>query len=203
MLDADKDGSELVQLYDELMALPIDDAFPYEEPSTLAEIRAARPDAAHKLDATLDDDALYDRVYGAWLGRAAGCALGKPVEGWPKERIDKYLNKTNALPLDNYRPYDAKIIPRTLRTSTRDNIEFMDRDDDLDFPILGLVALESKGAKLNARAMANTWLHYMPYGLVYTAENSAYRNFVQGIYPPESAEYRNPFREWILALIHI
>ena len=34
-LDADKDGSELVQLYDELMALPVDAAFPYEEPSTL------------------------------------------------------------------------------------------------------------------------------------------------------------------------
>jgi ADP-ribosylglycohydrolase len=200
-LDTDKDGSELVQLYDELMALPIDDAFPYDEPSTLAEIRAARPDTSHKLESTLDDDALYDRIYGAWLGRAAGCALGKPVEGWPKERIDKYLTKTNALPLDNYLPYDEKIIPRTLRSSTRGNIEFMDRDDDLDFPILGLVALESKGAKLNARTMANTWLHYMPYGLVYTAENSAYRNFVQGIYPPESAEYRNPFREWIGAQI--
>ena len=200
-LEADKDGPEMVQLYDELMALTVNDMFPYTEPSTLGEIQSERPNAVRKLDMPLDDDALYNRIYGAWLGRAAGCALGKPVEGWPKERIDKYLTKVGALPLDNYLPYDEKIIPGTLRTSTRDNIEYMDRDDDLDFPILGLVALENKGAKMNARTMANTWVHYMPYGLVYTAENSAYRNFVQSIWPPESANYRNPFREWIGAQI--
>lgn len=200
-MEGEVDEALLPELYDELMALPIDSAFPYSEPSSLADIRAARPDSPRKLDMDWDEERLYDRIYGAWLGRAAGCALGKPVEGWPKERIDKYLNTVDALPLDNYLPFHEKIIPRTLRTSTRGNIEFMDRDDDLDFPILGLLALENKGAKMTARTIANTWLHYMPYGLVYTAENSAYRNFVQGIYPPESAEYRNPFREWIGAQI--
>jgi hypothetical protein len=36
---------------------------------------------------------------------------------------------------------------------------------------------------------------------VYTAEDAAYRNFVLGILPPDSAIYRNPFREWIGAQI--
>ena len=58
------------------------------------------------------------------------------MEGWPKERIDKYLTKANALPLDDYIPYDEKVTPKTLKLSTRGNIEFMDRDDDLDYPIL-------------------------------------------------------------------
>jgi ADP-ribosylglycohydrolase len=200
-LTGDIDEDELVRLYDELMALPVNSAFPYTEPSTLEEIRALRPDAQRKFDMTLDDDTLYDRIYGAWLGRAAGCALGKPVEGWPKERIDKYLMNKDALPLDNYLPYDEKIIPGTLRTSTRDNIEYMDRDDDLDFPILGLLALENKGARTSARTMANTWVSCMPLGKLYTAENVAYRNFALSIWPPESAEYRNPFREWIGAQI--
>ena len=82
-----------------------------------------------------------------------------------------------------------------------DNIQYMDRDDDLDFPILALLALEHKGAHMTARTMAGTWLSRMPYGCLYTAEDSAYRNFVMGIKPPESATYRNPFREWIGAQI--
>lgn len=200
-LDGDINEDELRRLYDELMALPVDNAFPYTEPSTLEDIRAQRPDAPRKLDMEWNDDKLYDQIYGAWLGRAAGCALGKPVEGWPKARIDKFLNDADALPLDNYLPFVEKILPGIHRPSTRDNIQYMDRDDDLDFPILGLLALEQRGAKMSSRTIAQTWLGYMPYGLVYTAENSAYRNFVQSIWPPESAQYRNPFREWIGAQI--
>jgi len=200
-LEGEVDEDELIQLYDELMAQPVDDAFPYTEPSALNNIRAKRPDSPRKLDMAWDEDILYDRIYGAWLGRAAGCALGKPVEGWPKARIDKFLNDAGALPLDNYLPFVEKILPGVHRPSTRDNIQYMDRDDDLDFPILGLLALEHKGAKMSSRTIANTWLVHMPYGLVYTAENSAYRNFVLNIWPPESAQYRNPFREWIGAQI--
>ena len=77
----------------------------------------------------------------------------------------------------------------------------MDRDDDMDFPILGLIALESKGPYLTPRSVADIWLSHMPFGLVYTAENVAYRNFVANIWPPESAIRRNPYREWIGAQI--
>ena len=45
----------LSDLYDELMALPVDSAFPYTEPSTLEEIRAERPEAPRKLDMAWDD----------------------------------------------------------------------------------------------------------------------------------------------------
>ena len=41
----------------------------------------------------------------------------------------------------------------------------------------------------------------MPLGLTYTAEKVAYRNFDLGIWPPHSALFRNPFREWIGAQI--
>jgi len=200
-LERSATDQEVSTLYDELLALPVAESFPYVEPSTLEEIRACRPDAARQLDVTLNDDELYDRIYGAWLGRAAGCALGKPVEGWPKERIDKYLGETNALPLDNYLPFVDSVLPGVHKPSTRGNIHFMDRDDDLDFPILGLIALEWKGAKFTSRTMANTWLTYMPFGQLYTAENAAYRNFVLSIWPPASARHRNPFREWIGAMI--
>ena len=193
--------AEFIALYDELSALPIMESFPYDEPSSLPEIQKARPAAVNELILEEGKEAIYDRIRGAWLGRAAGCALGKPVEGWPKERIDKYLTKANALPLDDYIPYDEKVTPKTLKLSTRGNIEFMDRDDDLDYPILGLLALESRGAKMTSKTIAGVWLHSMPFGLTYTAENVAYRNFILNVWPPESGTYRNPFREWIGAQI--
>ena len=77
----------------------------------------------------------------------------------------------------------------------------MARDDDMDYPILGLLALEDNGADLTSRNMANTWLNRMPFNFLYTAESAAYRNFVNRVWPPESATWRNPFREWIGAQI--
>ena len=200
-LDNNAPDIELVALYDELIELPVMESFPYYEPSSLEEIQEARPAGIDELAFEENDEKLYDRISGAWLGRAAGCALGKPVEGWPKARIDKFLNKSNALPLDDYIPYDEKITPNNLKSSTRGNIAFMDRDDDLDYPILGLLALESRGVKMTSKTIANIWLHSMPFGLTYTAENVAYRNFILNILPPESGIYRNPFREWIGAQI--
>lgn len=198
---ADYADDDIVRLYDELDALEPEADFPYEEPSTLAEIKALRPDGPRRMDVNFSDEALMDRIFGGWLGRAAGCALGKPVEGWPRARIDDFLEKSQALPLDDYLPYVEGQMSNVMQTCTRGNIEFMDRDDDMDYPILGLLALENKGHDLSARTMANTWLSRMPFFLLYTAERNAYANFVQGYWPPESASHRNPHREWIGAQI--
>ena len=194
-------GTVFEGLYNELDALQPAASFPFEEPSELDAIRALRPDGPRRLGLHLTDDGIRDRIHGAWLGRAAGCSLGKPVEGWPRKRIDDYLESAGALPLDDYIPYTEGAISPYLKTSTRDNIEFMARDDDMDYPILGLLALEGKGAELTSRNMANTWLSRMPFHLLYTAESVAYRNFVNRRWPPESATWRNPYREWIGAQI--
>ena len=196
-----RDDTAFEALYNELDALTPASSFPYEEPSDLDAIRALRPDGPRRMALSLSDDEIHDRIHGAWLGRAAGCLLGKPVEGWPRHRIDKYLESMGALPLDDYIPYREGAMPPRLKPSTRGNIECIARDDDLDYPILGLLALENKGAELTSRVMANTWLSRMPYQTVYTAESVAYRNFVNRRWPPESATWRNPYREWIGAQI--
>ncbi|MBW8819005.1 MAG: ADP-ribosylglycohydrolase family protein, partial [Streptomyces sp.] len=41
----------------------------------------------------------------------------------------------------------------------------------------------------------------LPAGRTFTAERIAYRNLLQGLEPPRTARHRNPFREWIGALI--
>ena len=201
LADDATDNAVFVDLYDALDALAPAASFPYEEPSELDAIRALRPDGPRRMDLSDAQSAVADRILGAWLGRAAGCSLGKPVEGWPRERIDQYLESAGALPLNDYIPYTEGAISPRLKSSTRDNIEFMARDDDMDYPILGLLALEQRGAELTSRTMADTWLGRMPFHLLYTAESVAYRNFVNRLWPPESAVWRNPFREWIGAQI--
>ena len=200
-LQGKDNNDEIYQLYEELIALPIEKTFPYVEPSDLEGIQAQRPSGVRDLELDWNSERVYDQIYGAWLGRAAGCVLGKPVEGWPKARIDKYLKDKNIDILDNYLPFDETVLPGVHKVSTRGNIKFMPRDDDMDYVIIGLLALEKRGIKTSARTIANTWVDRLPFHLVYTAEECAYRNFVNSVWPPLSGTHRNPFREWIGAQI--
>jgi hypothetical protein len=66
---------------------------------------------------------------------------------------------------------------------------------------LGLHILETHGFGFGPREVAAEWLDHLPFTRTYTAERVAYRNLVQGLVPPETATYRNPYREWIGAQI--
>ena len=202
------DAEKLHLLLSELDSLEPAASFPYSEPSDLESIRAERPDGPRRVAVNLTEAETLDRIHGAWLGRAAGCTLGKPVEKWTKAMIDSYLEFARALPLDDYIPLvegypEGHPDEYTMGSPecTRGRIEYMARDDDMDYPILGLHLLESKGGDFTSKNVADTWLSRMPYNLLYTAERVAYRNLVNDLWPPESATYRNHFREWIGAQI--
>jgi ADP-ribosylglycohydrolase len=197
-------GVELYTIMDDLKGLQPEESFPYVEPSTLEDIRVQRPDGPRRMECNLTNAQVFDRIQGAWLGRAAGCTLGKPVEGWNKEQIDSYLQFADALPLDDYFPPVSNHpngLELRMADCTRGRIQYMTRDDDMDYPVLGLHILERHGLDFTSRNVANTWLNRLPYYIVYTAERVAYRNLVNEIWPPESATYRNPYREWIGAQI--
>jgi ADP-ribosylglycohydrolase len=205
------DEQQLHLLMAELEDIEPEASFPYSEPSDLDTIREERPDGPRRVAVDVSEDMLLDRVHGGWLGRAVGCALGKPVEKWPKSMIDRYLEFVGALPLDDYipyTPYSQKYPPEIpdeyrMRSPecTRGHIECMARDDDMDYPCLGLAVLESKGPGFTSDDVAYTWLDRMPYRGVNTAERVAYRNLVKGVAPPGSASRQNPYREWIGAQI--
>jgi len=205
---------ELHKALPALEDLELEASFPYNEPSALDEIKAERPDGPRRMKLNITDEELQNRISGAWLGRAAGCLLGKPVEGWSKEKLDDYLKKSGALPLDDYIPFtdDYPIHPKftgpayaeyikRMTLCTRGNIEYMARDDDMDYPILGLQILQQHGPDFTPRQAAETWLDRMAYYILYTAEREGYRNMVNGIWPPESASVNNPYREFIGAQI--
>ena len=68
-----------------LSELPARRGFAFEEPSDLGAIRAARPEGPRRMPLPVDEGTRFDRTFGAWAGRCAGCLLGRPCEGWPRD----------------------------------------------------------------------------------------------------------------------
>lgn len=179
----------------------------HHEPDGLPEIVATLPTAGPVGRASADR--LDDRLLGAWLGRCAGCVLGKPVEigdVWTAARIRRYLELAHAWPLTDYIPALDPMpagfaFHETWPTTTRGRIRGAERDDDLDYSLLALVLLESHGTGYRTDHVARLWLSRLPYLATYTAERLAYRRLVLGEDPDAVGGDGNPFREWIGATI--
>ncbi|MEU8106300.1 ADP-ribosylglycohydrolase family protein [Nonomuraea muscovyensis] len=190
-------------LLDELAAIPS----PLPEPTDLDAIIAATPTWPAPAPASAVDPA---RVLGAWQGRAAGCVLGKPVEKIPRQGVREIAESTGNWPIRGW--FTAEGLPREVAArwpwnrrsavnSLAENIDGIPEDDDLNYPLLALTVLERHGRGFTTDDVAAVWLDELPAGRTFTAERVAYRNLLSGVEPPETATHRNPFREWIGALI--
>lgn len=215
-------------LWQQFQHIPQKPNYPYVEPNDLAAIQSERPNGPRRLPLPYGDDVLFDRMNGAWQGRAAGCALGKPVECFmlsnatltSRKRIERYLTAIapEEYPIRDYIPGKSPASAETGETdckaSTRESISFMESDDDIRYTVIGQIIMRKHGAGFTTRNVAVAWMNLLGYGLVCTAETQAYRNIVIA-YPrlfewnfPESeidwswvATHHNPYREWIGAQI--
>ncbi|HEX6026209.1 MAG TPA: ADP-ribosylglycohydrolase family protein [Solirubrobacter sp.] len=201
-------SDELARRLDELESLRRSPGWHYDEPSTWDEIVAARGEEPPTLPPlSLSEAELRNRLHAAWLGRCAGCNLGKPFEGWGRDAIRSYLTAAGAFPLDDYVPLLDPVpdglpaLNESWPETTRGRIRAMARDDDTDYTILALHLLETHGLDFTTEDVAREWLLRLPFMQVYTAERAAYRNLILGLKPPLTARYRNPYREWIGAQI--
>ncbi len=191
------------RLLDELDAMDS----PLDEPTDLIAIIAACPGWPQPRPGHV---ASRDRVLGGWLGRSAGCVLGKPVEKLPREGVRELAEATGNWPIRGW--FTAEGLPdevaerwpwnrRSAVNSLAENIDGIPEDDDLNYALLALSVLERHGRGFTTDDVAKLWLDELPAGRTFTAERVAYRNLLAGVEPPETATYRNPFREWIGALI--
>ncbi|HBE76817.1 MAG TPA: ADP-ribosylglycohydrolase family protein [Firmicutes bacterium] len=207
---------ELQNLNNEMMKAKVRPDYPYVEPTELTEIRRAR--AQERRDSILcgrnqpklSRRQLFDRIYGAWLGRCSGCLLGKPVEGMMSDQIAALLKWKKAVPLNFYIAQEGGLPPGFLmddeqvkryQTGTFENVNQMLRDDDIDYTMISLMIMEKYGRDFTTADIGATWLQTIPLLMTYTAERVAYRNFANGLVPPESGRILNPYREWIGAQI--
>jgi len=179
----------------------------HEEPTVFDDIVSTlpAPPSAQPVPAST----LTDKIHAAWLGRIAGCNVGKPVERgdyWTVQRIRDYLTLADAYPLRDYVPLldpmpEGFVLRECWPETTKGHVNGSARDDDIDYPILTLHLLEQHGRTLSPEIVGKSWRNLFPLEQLYTAERAAYVNMVYGCVPPETATRRNPFREWIGAQI--
>jgi ADP-ribosylglycohydrolase len=204
-------------VFAEIEKLPVAKGYKYVEPSDIEGIRNERPASGKGLKLGInrpDENTLLDKVYGGWLGRCAGCLLGQPIEGWHRSRIAGLLKDTANYP---FRYYISSAIPDELRQKYGivdkarvyggnlknwiNNVKYMPEDDDTNYTVIGLKLLEEYGPDFTPDDVAECWLANLPILHVCTAERVAYKNLVNRVYPPRSASFKNPYREWIGAQI--
>ncbi|MFI9064861.1 ADP-ribosylglycohydrolase family protein [Streptomyces sp. NPDC053429] len=183
---------------------------PQPQPRPRPAVAGAPRDPAPGAEGGHAEAGLVRRLEAAWVGRAVGCVLGKPVEKLPLDGIRRLARAAGNWPLDDW--FTARGVPaallaaypwnrRSAPTSLAENIDGTPEDDDLNYPLLGLLLLQRHGKGFTTADVGRLWLDELPAGRTFTAERIAYRNLLQGLEPPATATHHNPFREWIGALI--
>ena len=138
------DDARVLELVDRAAESVRGSGWRFEEPDDLDEIRSTIPVLPPAL--RTDRNRAAEQVHAAWLGRVAGCNLGKPVENglhWTVERIREYLEAAGAYPLDDYIPLldpvpEGFVLRDNWPETTRGNIAGSARDDDIDYSILAV-----------------------------------------------------------------
>jgi len=193
-------------LFNVVLQAPQKDGYKYIEPSDLGSIKALRKE--YPLTGEVNRATLEDKIHGAWLGRICGCMLGKSVEGIKSEELIPFLKETGNYPMHRYiyksdlsDEICAKYNYPLIRRSYADAIDFMPADDDTNYMVIAQVIVDKYGRDFTPEDVAHAWVDLQPKIEYCTAERVAYCNFIKGYEPPESAVYKNPYREWIGAQI--
>ena len=181
------------------------EGYSYIEPSDLESIKDLRKPYSYQKNSPLD---LEDKIHGAWMGRICGCMLGKTVECIRTNELITFLKETGNYPMHRYilRSDLDKVDLNKYRFGFQgscyaDTIDGMPVDDDTNYTVLYQEIIKKYGRDFTPFDVSRAWLAYQPKGAYCTAERVAFCNFVKGYEPPESAVYKNPYREWIGAQI--
>lgn len=197
----------------QMMAAPMREDYPYAEPSDLEGIRlSAQGNTPVRWESLLLPEQLRDKIAGAWIGRVSGCLLGKPMECVRTPEIRTILEASRNYPLSRY--IDSREFPQWLwEDKAITQLQswqkcWIDRiggkapvDDDTNYTVMALKIIEEYGVEFTPDDVLETWLYSMPMFSACTAERVAYRNAAAGMLAPDTAFYKNPYREWIGAQI--
>ncbi len=222
------DVEEYRQLFDTVGALPVSvtkerladilfdivqnagmrPTYAYKEPNDISEIRELRGTGLYTPGKNAKCRDLKDKIRGAWFGRICGCLLGKTVEGIRTDELIPMLRSSGNYPMHRYilstditqEMYDNYRF-RFAGRCFGDTVRFMPVDDDTNYTVLYQLLIEERGRDFTPNDVARHWLRKQPKDAYCTAERVAFINFTKGYYPPVSAVYKNPYREWIGAQI--
>ncbi len=125
-----------------------------------------------KIQVDIESAAFRDKLKAAWLSQMIGAAMGTMVEGYTSQNLYESFGEV----------YDYLREPNTY-------------NDDITYELAFLDAFKESGYQVTSKEIALSWAGLVPCG--WSAEEIALRNIKNGILPPESGTFRNPFNEWI------
>src|SRR5690554_187830 len=196
-------------LFEIVMNADINSEYKYIEPNDLESIKSLRKTHTYKMDA-VKKEKYKEQILGAWNGRVAGCMLGQTIEGIRSDELIPFLKETNNYPMNRYINFHeikeemfAKYKYSFRGRNYADLISSMQPDDDLNYLVLAQLIVDDFGRNFTAYDVSRAWLKYQTKDAYCTAEKVAFRNFINGYAPPQSAIYKNPFREFIGAQIRV
>lgn len=118
------------------------------------------------------DDKFENQIYQGWIGQLAGGAFGTAIEGYTGVQIEKIYGKVES--------YITK--PETM-------------NDDVVYELIFLDVFSRMGSAITSEQIGLEWVQQIVFG--WSAEWIALRNLNQGIMPPNSGAWHNPYSDWI------
>ena len=158
--------------------LPIRKGWKYIEPSDLEGIKKETSgDWTRPKKLPLDRKSASEKAKQAFLSSVCGCILGKPVEVNPDHaRLVKALKDSGQYPLNDY--ISEKTLEalgsrhRTWQETVREKIRYAAPDDDLNYSIIGMLALETGGINFTREQLMDIWLNNIPIGCAWGPERT-------------------------------
>lgn len=144
----------------------------FHHPSDWESVMAAMSPEVSKDPLKGGRENLDKKIYHGWLGQLAGGSFGSAMEGYTGEQLARVYGKIESYITE----------PETT-------------NDDVVYELAFLDAFEKKGRGISSRDIALEWVQQIPYG--YSAEWVALNNINNGIFPPQSGSFRNPYSDWI------
>ena len=153
-------------IFEIVMNAEIRKDYQYNEPLTLKEIKALRK--PHGFNEVIPDkETLRKKLHGAWVGRACGCLLGKPVECIRSNELIPLLKETGNYPMHRYimstditddvcshYKFHLKNKPYA------DTVDGMPVDDDTNYVVLAQRIVEDCGRSFASGDVATAWMKY-------------------------------------------
>lgn len=168
-LDALPDSYDALHAFaQKLNALPLRDDWTYNEPDDLEGIWAqCDPQRPRGVFREIKVEDATRRIESAFLSSICGCVLGKPIEVDPTlAELRDALEQHGAWPLNDY--VEERVLntlgrrhDESWRNTTRGHINFVEPDDDINYTLLGMLALEKYGTNFTRANLHDLWLHHL------------------------------------------
>ncbi|WP_308636458.1 ADP-ribosylglycohydrolase family protein [Paenibacillus silvisoli] len=161
-----------------LADMPMREDWPYVEPETWEDIQAAcDPDRPLGALREIAADDSRRRVETAFLASVCGSILGKPLEINPTlPQLREAFEQAGEWPLADY---VSEPMLRALGKShwswfetTRERIRHVAPDDDVNYTLIGMLAIEQFGVGFTKRNIRDLWLNHLPLSTTFGPERT-------------------------------